>query len=152
MRYFKVVRVKKQKWNRPKQKLVSVSPCIGGELEYFRKKFTKMIPGSLGIFVFSSAETARQFARGSSRWDEPCRVYSCAVKGAAVQMRWIQLIHKTLDSLMGLSLFGGRTRKKRAESLGHIKWDGRCGPRVVRAPANSYTVTAVRLKRHIYTS
>ena len=139
--YYKVVR-------RLKRGLVSSTPCKGGCLTYHRKTFTRMIPGSLGIFIFKDQWLAMDFAKGhSSRTGVTMKVFSCEVVGKAVRARRVQSIDFTIGSFIDM-FKRGRTRYARLIGLASKEHDGRVS-RVRIAPAGAYTVQAVRLKREI---
>jgi len=140
--YFKVVK------RLANGELRSSTPCRGGSLTYHRKKFTRMIPGSLGIFIFVDEWQARQFAKiHSSSSGTHMKVYSCAVIGRPVVAYRVQSIDFTMDSFIKM-FKKARTRLARVKGLLSKEHDGRVN-RVRPAPNGAYTVQAVRLKRQI---
>ncbi len=141
MRYYKVVR-------RVSGKLKSSTPCIGGTLVYHRKKFTRMIPGSLGIFIFKDEWLAKQFAKSHSRFNGGnMKVYSCAIVGKPVRAYRVQSVECTITSFVKM-FKKAKTRLARIRGLLHKEHDGRVS-RVRIAPEGAYTVQAVRLKRQV---
>ena len=139
--YYKVVR-------RRNLKLVSSTPCKGGELTYHRKTFTRMIPGSLGIFIFKDLWLATQFAKGHHiRTGTSMKVYSVAIKGKPVRARRVQSIDFSVASFVEM-FKRNATRYSRFIGLASKAQDGRVS-RVAVAPHGAYTVQAVRLKRQV---
>ena len=141
MGYYKVIR-------NVGGELRSSTPCIGGSLTYHRKKFTRMIPGSLGIFIFKDEWQAKQFAKTHSRINGGnMQVYSCAIVGEPVRAWRVQSIEYTISSFVKM-FKKAKTRLLRVKSLLSKEHDRRVS-RVRVAPAGAYTVQAVRLKRQV---
>ena len=139
MGYYKVVRL-------VNDELKSSTPCRGGSLTYHRKKFTRMIPGSLGIFIFKDQWLAQKFAQGHrDRLGVQMQVFSCAIVGKAVRARKVQSVDYTIGSFIDM-FRKARTRIARLRSMYRKSQDGRVY-RIRTAPVGAYTVQAVRLKR-----
>ena len=140
MRYYKVVR-------RMGNLLRSVTPCDGGRLFYSRKSFTRMIPGSLGIFVFKDQYLAEQFAKAHAQSGGCLLVFSCEVKGKAEKTSYVQDVARTIQSFVEM-FKAVKTRKKRISKMEGM-WHDRRVARFKCAPAGSFTVQAVRIKRQL---
>lgn len=141
-RYYKVVR----QVGTGSGLLKSTTPCRGGSLYYSKKSFTRMVPGSLGLFVFNDLYLANSFAKAHSRTGGCLKVFSCEIKGKAEKARYVQDISRTLKSF--IRVFKGTSRKKRIRRTAMMWFDGRVR-RLKCAPQGSFTVQAVRLKREL---
>lgn len=141
-RYYKVVR----QVGTGSGMLKSTTPCRGGSLYYSKKSFTRMIPGSLGLFVFDDLWLATSFAKAHSRSGGCLKVFSCEVKGKAEKVKHVQDISRTLKSF--IKVFNGKSRKNRIRRMARMWYDGRVR-RLKFAPGGSFTVQAVRLKREL---
>lgn len=144
MRYYKVVRLT----GTGGRALHSVTPCEGGRLYYSRKKFTRMIPGSLGIFVFNDRYLADRFAQAHASGSGGClKVFSCEVKGTAEKTNYVQDCARSIKSFIRM-FKPNKTRKKRISRMTDMWYDSRV-KRFKCAPQGTFTVQAVRIKREL---
>lgn len=127
-------------------KMYSACPCAGGTLEYSTKKFTKMIPGSFGIYVFGSLAEAKFFAKINTS-SSPTMVYECTVKGRPVKAHWILYVQLGIED----AILKGRTREDRMfkaeEFYYHEVITNGITTLFSGAPPHSYTVPALKLKK-----
>lgn len=132
-------------------KMFSACPCNGGQLEYFTNKYTKMIPGSFGIYVFGSLKQATFFAKINTS-SSPTRVYECAVKGSPVKAHWvIGLQYSIRDSLLS-----GRTRGDRMFKAEEFYFKEVITSGITTlfrgAPPFSHTVKALKLRKLVFST
>jgi len=142
-KYYKVVRLSGTGGGA----LQSVVPCDGGRLYYSRRRFTKMIPGSMGIFVFKDQHYANQFAKAHAQSGGCLKVFSCEIKGKAEKTTYVQDIARSIKSFVKI-FKGDRTRRKRISRIADMWWDRRV-KRFKAAPQGTFTVQAVRIKREL---
>ena len=140
MRYYKVVRLAGGGFR-------SVTPCEGGRLYYSRKKFTKMVPGSMGIFVFNDMYLATRFAQAHAQSGACIKIFSCEVKGKAEKASYVQDIARSLNSFVKM-FKKNNSRKKRISRMEDLWYDARV-KRFKCAPQGTFTVQAVRIKREL---
>lgn len=127
-------------------KMYSACPCGGGQLEYFTNRYTKMIPGSFGIYVFGSFEQAERFAKVNTS-NSPTRVYECTIKGKPVKANWILAVGFGIED----ALLEGRTRDDRMFKAEEFYYNEVINRGVTTlflgAPSCSYTVPALKLRK-----
>lgn len=122
-------------------RLWSASPCNDGCLEYSTKRFTKMLPGSFGIYMFGNLSKARAFANANKGLSE-ARVYKCSVRGKPVRADFVLYRSYGIDSCFREE----RTRSARL-ALAEESYYKEMVKTFTKAPEYSYTVTAVKLEK-----
>jgi len=141
MRVYKVVsetpyrRYNWNNWDNPEE-FFSVAPAVGGTLVYSVGKWTRAVPGSVGIFCFTSLQMARDFARWS---DRVTFVAECKGKPRRIRNR--------LDPGASLRICLSFLRGVRSLKERIVKLARRTG--VIPAPAGSHVVSSLRLIKRV---
>jgi len=125
----------------------SCSPCVNGNLNYHTDRYTHMIPGSLGLFVFGNLQQAKYVAQINRSVGHPAYVFTCYLKGLVVKADYVLGIDQPVSKSF---LLEGATRSKRLKEAENCKtresytnWLDRV---FMQALPYSYTVSALKLK------
>jgi len=125
----------------------SCSPCAQGILYYHTDKYTHMIPGSLGLFVFGNLNQATHVAQVNAAIRAPTCVFTCYLKGLVVKADYVLGVNQPVSKSF---LLEGATRSLRFKEAENCRiresfttWQYRV---FMEAPSYSYTVSALKLK------